>query len=82
MTNPKKVGAMQTKANIKPFKSSKKAWVAIKNGVVYVYQKEKVNDLHPPNEEVLKAGPVSVLMLHISTYVCIRTSRKACQLWR
>jgi len=41
MTNPKKVGAMQTKANIKPFKSSKKAWVAIKNGVVYVYQKEK-----------------------------------------
>jgi hypothetical protein len=42
MTEPKKMGVMQTKATVKPFKSAKKAWVAIKDGVVYLYAKEKV----------------------------------------
>lgn len=41
MTEPKKMGVMQTKATVKPFKSAKKAWVAIKDGVVYLYAKEK-----------------------------------------
>jgi len=42
LTEPKKMGVMQTKATVKPFKSAKKAWVAIKDGVVYLYAKEKV----------------------------------------
>jgi hypothetical protein len=42
MTDPNKLGVMQTKATVKPFKSAKKAWIALKDGLVYLYAKEKV----------------------------------------
>jgi hypothetical protein len=74
MTDPKKMGVMQTKATVKPFKSSKKAWVAVKDGVVYLYAKEKVRLLF----HTVPLG--SCTDDRLCTCGC-RTSKKAYQRW-
>jgi small GTP-binding protein len=41
LEDPKKTGTILMKASAKPFKSWKKVWITLKDGVLYIYKKEK-----------------------------------------